>query len=200
VVLYRRHRPLGQGRFTDGAWLAGLAPVRDPAQVAAVGAREQPGVPLADTLARALAGQQLLVVLDNCEHVTGAAAQLCAGLLAACDHVRVLAIGREPLAWAMEHDTALALRLASALGSWWSLRGRLAGQYRLLCQAASGTEAGSGGWCAGQLWLGQAARDSADPAAALGHFTAVRVLRVGRAVKEHHQRGIVGVHLLASVL
>jgi predicted ATPase len=57
-------------------------------------------VSAADT--RALAGQQQLVVvvvvLDNCGHVSGAAAQLCAGLLAACDDVRVLAIGREPLA------------------------------------------------------------------------------------------------------
>ena len=91
------------GRFADGAWLAELAPVRDPAQVAAVvaaalGIREQPGVPAAQALARVLAGQQLLLVLDNCEHVIGAAAELCAGLLAACDDVRVLATSREPLA------------------------------------------------------------------------------------------------------
>ena len=95
------------GRFTDGAWLAELAPVRDPAQVAAVvaaalGIPEQPGTPLAETLARVLAGQQLLLVLDNCEHVIGAAAELCAGLLAACDDVRVLATSREPLAVAGE--------------------------------------------------------------------------------------------------
>ena len=81
--------------------------MRDPAQVAAVvaaavGAREQPGTPLAETLARVLAGQQLLLVLDNCEHVIGAAAGLCAGLLAACDDVRVLATSREPLAVAGE--------------------------------------------------------------------------------------------------
>ena len=68
------------GRFADGAWLAELAPVRDPAQVAAVvaaalGIREQPGVPAAEALARVLAGQQLLLVLDNCEHVIGAAAR-----------------------------------------------------------------------------------------------------------------------------
>ena len=58
-------------RFADGAWLAELAPVRDPAQVgavvaAALGIPEQSGTPPADTLARALAGQQLLLVLDNC--------------------------------------------------------------------------------------------------------------------------------------
>jgi non-specific serine/threonine protein kinase len=95
------------GRFADGVWLAELALVRDPAQVAsavaaALGVREQPGVPAAEALARVLAGQQLLLVLDNCEHVIGAAARLCAGLLAACDDVRVLATSREPLAVAGE--------------------------------------------------------------------------------------------------
>ena len=95
------------GRFADGAWLAELAPVGDPAQVpgvvaAALGVREQPGVPPAEAVARVLARQQLLLVLDNCEHVIGAAAELCAGLLAACDDVRVLATSREPLAVAGE--------------------------------------------------------------------------------------------------
>ena len=94
-------------RFADGAWLAELAPVRDPAQVpgvvaAALGVREQPGVPVAEAVARVLARQQLLLVLDNCEHLIGAAAELCAGLLAACDDVRVLATSREPLAVAGE--------------------------------------------------------------------------------------------------
>src|SRR5215469_3477287 len=95
------------GRFADGVWLAELAPVRDPALVpavvaAALGVREQPGLPAVGALARLLARQQLLVVLDNCEHVIGAAAELCAGLLAACDDVRVLATSREPLAVAGE--------------------------------------------------------------------------------------------------
>jgi non-specific serine/threonine protein kinase len=100
-------------RFGDGAWLAELAPVRDPAQVAAVvaaalGIRERPGTSLAETLARVLAGQQLLLVLDNCEHLLGAAAQVCAGLLTACDDVRVLATSREPLAAAGEARYRLA--------------------------------------------------------------------------------------------
>ena len=415
------------GRFADGAWLAELAPVRDPVLVpavvaAALGVREQPGLPAAGALARVLARQQLLLVLDNCEHVAGAAARLCAGLLAACDEVRVLATSREPLrvagearyrlgplglpdpddlahaagseavalftdrarsadaqfaltgettpvvarlvarldgmplaielaaarvealgvaqlldrigdrfalltqgdrgaadrqrslaatvewsyrlleererrvfrmvsvfpgpftleaaeaiagpgagpavlrlvdcsllsppragpdgrsryvmletlrafgaglptgageqaeaeaalagyalqvarqaaaglqsgdgelaaarwldaedatmrqalGWAVAHDPARALRLAGALGWWWLLRGRLAGEYPLLRQAAAGAEAGSGGWCAAQIWLGWAARSLADLAAALGHFTAVRDAAAGR--------------------
>ena len=108
------------GRFADGAWLVELAPVRDPAQVpsvvaAALGVREQPGVPVAEAVARVLSRQQLLLVLDNCEHVIGAAAQLCAGLLAACDDVRVLATSREPLGVAGEARYRLGpLTLAAA--------------------------------------------------------------------------------------
>ena len=50
---------------------------------AALGVRGQPGVPTVETLARVLARRQLLLILDNCEHVIGAAAGLCAGLLPA---------------------------------------------------------------------------------------------------------------------
>jgi len=99
------------GRFADGVWLAELAHVEDPALVAAVvaaalGIRDQPGVPAAEALARALARQQLLLVLDNCEHVIGAAASLCAGLLVGADDVRVLATSREPLRVVAEARTA----------------------------------------------------------------------------------------------
>ncbi|HYB48756.1 MAG TPA: AAA family ATPase, partial [Streptosporangiaceae bacterium] len=90
------------GRFADGVWLAELAPVQDPAQVpavvaAALGVRDLPGTSLVEALARVLARQELLLVLDNCEHVIGAAAELCAELLLGCDDVRVLATSREPL-------------------------------------------------------------------------------------------------------
>jgi predicted ATPase len=88
--------------FADGVWLAELAGVADPAQVpgevaAALGIRELPAASAADALARALARQHLLLVLDNCEHVIGAAAELCGRLLLAADDVRVLATSREPL-------------------------------------------------------------------------------------------------------
>jgi predicted ATPase/class 3 adenylate cyclase/DNA-binding CsgD family transcriptional regulator len=101
------------GRFADGVWLVELAVVQDPAVVAAVvaaalGVRERAGVPVAEAVARVLARQQVLLVLDNCEHVIGAAAELCAGLLRACDDVRVLATSREPLRVAGEARYRLA--------------------------------------------------------------------------------------------
>jgi non-specific serine/threonine protein kinase len=90
------------GRFADGAWLAELATVTDPAQVitavgAALGIRDLPSAGAGDALSRALARRQLLLVLDNCEHLIGAAAELCARVLLAADDVRILATSREPL-------------------------------------------------------------------------------------------------------
>ena len=90
------------GRFADGFWLAELAAVRDPGQVpaavaAALGIHDLPVVAAADALARALARRQLLLVLDNCEQVIGAAAEVCGRLLLGADDVRVLATSREPL-------------------------------------------------------------------------------------------------------
>jgi non-specific serine/threonine protein kinase len=101
------------GRFADGVWLAELAPVHDPALVAsavaaALGVREQLGVLATEAVTRALARQQLLLVLDNCEHVIAAAAELCAALLVACDDVKILATSREPLAVAGEARYRLA--------------------------------------------------------------------------------------------
>ncbi len=95
------------GHFADGAWLVELAAVTDPARVpsavaAALGVRERPGVAAADSLVRFLVRQQVLLVLDNCEHVVTAVAQLCAALLAAADDVQVLATSREPVGIAGE--------------------------------------------------------------------------------------------------
>jgi hypothetical protein len=82
---------------------------------------------------------------------------------------------RQVLAWAMDHDTGLALRLAAVLRWWWFLRGRLAGEYPLLLEAAGCAEPGSDWWCAAQSCLGWTAAFSADMAGSLGHFTALRV-------------------------
>jgi predicted ATPase len=100
-------------RFADGAWLVELGTVQDPALVgsvvaSALGVREQPGLPTAGAVARVLARQQLLLVLDNCEQVIGGAAALCAALLAAADDLRILATSREPLRVAGEARYRLA--------------------------------------------------------------------------------------------
>jgi predicted ATPase/DNA-binding CsgD family transcriptional regulator len=88
-------------RFADGVWLVELAPVTDPDQVpAAVAAALQipprPGSPVTVTLTAALARRQLLIVLDNCEQVIGAVAELGSALLQVADDVRILATSREP--------------------------------------------------------------------------------------------------------
>ena len=103
------------GRFADGVWLAELAAVRDPAQVpaavaAALGIHDLPVVAAADALAHALARRQLLLVLDNCEQVIGAAAEVCGRLLLGADDVRVLATSRESLRIAGEARYRLAAR------------------------------------------------------------------------------------------
>jgi predicted ATPase/DNA-binding CsgD family transcriptional regulator len=89
-------------RFADGAGIVELAAVSEPALVAATVAtaldvRQAPGMSIADALAGRLSLRQMLLVLDNCEHVLDAAAQLCAALLSAADDVRILATSREPL-------------------------------------------------------------------------------------------------------
>jgi predicted ATPase/DNA-binding CsgD family transcriptional regulator len=81
---------------------------------------------------------------------------------------------RHALAWAMEHDPALALRLALAQSQWWQLRGRLTSQAPLLAAAAGHAEAGSPEWCGVRMLLGQAAAQLAEPDVALEHYTAVR--------------------------
>ena len=101
-------------RFADGVWLVELSGVRSPARVpaavaAALGVTGLRRIPVAGELARVLAlQQQLLLVLDSCEHVIEAVAELCAGLLPACDDLRVLATSRGPLRVAGEARYRLA--------------------------------------------------------------------------------------------
>jgi predicted ATPase/DNA-binding CsgD family transcriptional regulator len=88
--------------FPDGAWLVELADTRDPSLVprrvaAAVGVREEPDRPLAETLTEALRARLMLLILDTCEHVVDACAALVQQLLAGCAGLRVIATSREPL-------------------------------------------------------------------------------------------------------
>ncbi|MGP4099977.1 BTAD domain-containing putative transcriptional regulator [Nonomuraea sp. KM90] len=89
----------------DGVWLVELAGAVDPAEaVAAVlGVRDDAAAPLPSRLAGVLAGRRVLLVLDNCEHLVGAAAELVSGLLRAAPGLRVLATSQEPLGVTGEH-------------------------------------------------------------------------------------------------
>jgi predicted ATPase/DNA-binding CsgD family transcriptional regulator len=84
------------------------------------------------------------------------------------------AVMAQVLAWGVEQDADLALRMVPALGWWWTLRGQLTRRGRLLCQAALRAVPGSDGWCAAKFFLGYAASLSGDLAVALGHFTELR--------------------------
>jgi non-specific serine/threonine protein kinase len=88
--------------YPDGVWLVELAPLADPAGVpsgvaGALGLREEPNRPLPTTLVQHLLYRKLLLVLDNCEHLLGASADLASTLLRSCPGVRILATSREML-------------------------------------------------------------------------------------------------------
>jgi predicted ATPase/class 3 adenylate cyclase len=88
--------------YADGVWLVELAPLKDPSLVpnavaAALGVREETHGVLQDTLVGSLQHRRALLVLDNCEHLVQACAELAEALLRTCPHVRVLAASREPL-------------------------------------------------------------------------------------------------------
>ncbi|MBV9851285.1 MAG: tetratricopeptide repeat protein, partial [Armatimonadetes bacterium] len=88
--------------FPGGLWLVELAPLADAALVPqavvqALGVREEAGTPLSRTLAAWIGDNRLLLILDNCEHLTDACAALAAELRCACPHLHILATSREPL-------------------------------------------------------------------------------------------------------
>ena len=90
------------GSFEEGIWLAELASLSDPELVAQtiasiLGVRDQPGRPLAETLSDYLRPRRLLFILDNCEHLIEACAELVGTLLSTCPDLKVLATSREPL-------------------------------------------------------------------------------------------------------
>ena len=90
------------GVYSDGVWFVQLASLRDPklvAQVVAgtVGVRERSGRSLSAALAEDLRAKNVLLVLDNCEHLIKAVAGLTDELLDACPKLRILATSRERL-------------------------------------------------------------------------------------------------------
>jgi predicted ATPase/class 3 adenylate cyclase/DNA-binding CsgD family transcriptional regulator len=90
------------GEFGDGVWYVDLAPITDPELVPVTMARslglpDQPGRSTMDTLTRFIADRQMLVVLDNCEHLLDASAALVDALLPAAAGLTLLATSREPI-------------------------------------------------------------------------------------------------------
>jgi predicted ATPase len=90
------------GEFPDGAWVFELAAVTDPAAVpdavaAVLGIIQQPGKTVSESVAAALEGRVRLLVIDNCEHVLDAAADLVDAILAESATVKILATSREGL-------------------------------------------------------------------------------------------------------
>jgi predicted ATPase len=93
--------------FPDGVWLFELAAVTDPASVpdavaAVLGITQQPGKSMSDSVAAALQARVRLLVIDNCEHVLNAAADLIEAILAQSATVTILATSREGLGVAQE--------------------------------------------------------------------------------------------------
>ena len=91
----------------DGVWLAELAAVTDedavaPAISQALRLAVNPGRPVLEALLDALDPQDVLIVLDNCEHLIGGCAKTAQAILRRCPRVHLLATSREPLSIGVE--------------------------------------------------------------------------------------------------
>ena len=88
--------------FSDGVFFAGLAALDDPKLIAAtvrqaLGYVENQKLPADQHLMQAIGEKQMLIVLDNCEHLVEDAAMFASRLLSACSHLKILATSREVL-------------------------------------------------------------------------------------------------------
>lgn len=90
------------GDYTHGVWLVELAPILDPSLIPrstaiAIGLRDEPQRPVIDMLSDYLSEREMLIILDNCEHLLDACAQLVDTLLKRCPNLKILATSREAL-------------------------------------------------------------------------------------------------------
>ena len=88
--------------FANGVWLVELAALGDPRVVpltvaSVLGVKEEAGRPVVEALLRFVKDRKLLLVLDNCEHLLSACAELAAQVLLAGPQVKILTSSREPL-------------------------------------------------------------------------------------------------------
>jgi non-specific serine/threonine protein kinase len=132
----------------DGAGFVDLAPLSEPERVAeavaaAVGVAEQPGKNLVDAVIAHLREKRFLLVLDNCEHLLAASADLAARLLRDCGSLHVIATSREGLG--IEGERIVALRSLSVPGTVGSVTPEVAGAseaVRLFVDRARAVETG----------------------------------------------------------
>ncbi|WP_084516928.1 ATP-binding protein [Microtetraspora niveoalba] len=108
--LARRVAADAHRRFPDGVWLVELSSIGDPrdlvplvAETLYTGDGDAPDDPDAAALAARIGGRRMLLVLDTCEHLPAACAELVGSLLEGCPGLRVLTTGREPLDAPGEH-------------------------------------------------------------------------------------------------
>ncbi len=93
---------------TDAVWFVDLSTIVDQHLVAmtvmgVLGLQQSPSIPVVDALLESLRDQDILLVLDNCEHVLDAVAELVDRITRSCPKVRVLATSREPIGVDAEH-------------------------------------------------------------------------------------------------
>ncbi|MGE5376018.1 MAG: adenylate/guanylate cyclase domain-containing protein, partial [Bacteroidota bacterium] len=94
-------------QYLDGVWFVELAPIFDPLLVPrttaiAIGLRDEPQRPVIEMLCDYLRDKTMLIILDNCEHLVDACAQMADKILHAAPHVRILTSSREALGIAGE--------------------------------------------------------------------------------------------------
>jgi predicted ATPase len=99
--------------YPDGVWFVDLAPATDPASVASIAAatldvRERLEASLLATLVESVRSRRMLIILDNCEHVIDAAAELASAAVATCPGITTLATSRTPLGLASEEVWPIA--------------------------------------------------------------------------------------------
>ncbi len=140
--------------FANGAWMVELATLTDPAQIIpalaqALGLQESPFRPLASLVTDYLRDKQLLLILDNCEHLIAACARLADDLLHHSPGLKILASSREALGIAGEmayytpslaetESTRLFVERARAANANISLTGSSASAIAQICSRLDG--------------------------------------------------------------
>jgi len=102
------------GDYPDGIWFVELAPLNDARLIAqavasVLGVREEPGRPVLEAVLRYLSERRLLLLLDNCEHLVQACADLTQQLLQSGSQLKILATSRERLKLAAETTYTVAV-------------------------------------------------------------------------------------------